>query len=148
MGFLRSSATARRAALIATALLAASTVVHLYWALGGALGLHAVSQVDNPSTSGGRIFYAVIALLAIPVALELLAVARALPQRLHVPAVRRLVWVLAGLLAVGGLARTAAAPAVGIAALVFAALFAEVAYGSAPRAAAAEQRAGSSPGRP
>lgn len=138
MTFLRSPETARRAAVVAAALLAAIAAFHVYWALGGGWALHAIGRVDPDSTTGGRIFYGAVALLAVAAAAELLILARVVAMR-HVPTYRRLVWVLAAILLVGGSARTASAPAIGFAALVLALLFGEVAYAS-PREAKARRR--------
>jgi hypothetical protein len=134
---LQTVTNARRAAFAATALIAVTIVFHVYWAAGGSWALHAIGRV-HANTSGGRIFYAAIAILAAASAVELLILARALPRNHRLPAFRRLVWVLAAILILGGLARMGSAPAVGLMAFVLGLLFAEVAYASPHEAKTAE----------
>ncbi len=123
---------ARHAAISASALLAGAAVIHLYWALGGSWALHTVSGDSSSPSAGARTFFAVVATLAIAAAVEALVLGRVVAG----PVLRRTVWVTVGVLGVGGVIRLSAAPVVGLAAILFALLFAVLVF-EAPRSARA-----------
>jgi hypothetical protein len=74
----------------------------------------------------------VIAVLALLAAIEVLALRAPAQSRMHKLSSAKLVWAMVVILAFGGIARTASAPAVGITAIVLAVLFAAVAAGAKP----------------
>jgi hypothetical protein len=119
------------ASLVGAAVLVLVACVHAFWAFGGTWALGAASGGTVEAVTGGaQVFFGVIAVLAVAAALELLALGRVLPARLRVPRLRRTVWVLAAVLALGGLVRVAEAPLLGVTALALAVLFALVAAGA------------------
>lgn len=124
-------ARVRTAARITASLLALVAALHVYWAFGGEWALSTATAGATKSTSAGfQVFSAVIAFLAVAAAIEILALADAAGGRLRRISSTKLVWTMVVILAIGGIARTASAPAIGISAIVLAALFATVVGGT------------------
>jgi hypothetical protein len=127
-------ATARIAAGIAGIVLVVVSALHVYWAFGGDWALHTLSAGTTKSTDAGfQVFAGVIALLALLAALEILAIRADADSRLHRLSSTKLAWGMVLILTFGGIARTASAPAIGITAIVLAALFTAVLAGTKPR---------------
>jgi hypothetical protein len=127
-------ATTRIAAGIAGSVLVVVSALHLYWAFGGGWALHTLSAGTTRSIDAGfQVFAGAIALLALLAALEILAIRADAESRLHRLSSTKLVWAMVLILAFGGIARSASAPAAGITAIVLAALFTVVLAGTKPR---------------
>ena len=123
----------RIAASVAAVVLVLISALHAYWAFGDNWALSiATAGRTKVSSTGFQIFAGVIAVLALLAAIELLAIRATDQSRLHRLSSAKLVWAMVVILALGGIARTASAPAIGITALVLAALFAAAAAKSNP----------------
>jgi hypothetical protein len=94
-------------------------------AFGGNWALSTATAGTTKTTSNGfQVFAGVIAILVLLAALEILAIRVSAQSRLHRLSSTNLVWAMVLILAFGGIARTASAPAIGVTAIVLATLFA------------------------
>jgi hypothetical protein len=112
------------AASVAAIVLVLICALHVYWAFGGNWALSTATAGATKTSTGFQVFAGVIAVLALLVAVEILAIRASAQSRLHRLSNTRLVWAMVVILALGGIARTASAPAIGITAIVLATLFA------------------------
>jgi hypothetical protein len=134
---LTSPKTSRIAASVAAIVLVAIAALHAYWAFGGSWALSTATAGTTKTTSTGfQVFAGVIAVLALLAAIEILAIRAGDQARMHRLSSTKLVWAMVLILAAGGVARTASAPAVGLTAIVLAALFATVVSAKPPGSAA------------